>query len=565
MIDPSKKSIELRDWQKEALEQYHEALQQERNQVLWEATPGAGKTTAALQLCIHQLKSRRAKRVIIVVPTAHLKLQWAASGTKFGLNLDSSFRKSSVGLSPDFRGLCVTYQQVAQAPRYFQTLAQEAVVVLDEVHHSADGLSWGDAMRVAFAQCSFVLCLSGTAFRSDNNTIPFVRYDEQGLSISDYIYSYTQAIEDKVCRATAFFVYGGDLAWRENETISQVNFNDELDREGASRRLRAALDPQCGWIDTMLEDANNMLLKLRRTQPNAGGLLVAADQDHARALATLIKRRSMVTPTIVLSDDRTASKKIKQFAESNAPWIVACNMVSEGVDIPRLSVGVYATTIRTRMYFRQFLGRIVRHQPGVAAEAAYCYLPADPYLKVLAEEIESQTRHNIAKTRDNEFEDRQQESVKEKEDHESNWEAISGTNSGVASLILSGNQLSLFGTTPATSTMARAEMFAEVVAQQVNVVHTKAEAKKAIAKQIQQLVTLYHNRTNIARQEIHTQLNRRQNVRTQGECTEQQLKERLMHLELMLSNAARISSNLAAPRPLPESAAKIFRHSSHAE
>ena len=39
-------------------------------------------------------------------------------------------------------------------------------------------------------------------------------------------------------------------------------------------------------------------------------------------------------------------------------------MVSEGVDIPRLRVGVYATTARTELFFRQVIGRFIRVTPA---------------------------------------------------------------------------------------------------------------------------------------------------------------------------------------------------------
>ena len=60
------------------------------------------------------------------------------------------------------------------------------------------------------------------------------------------------------------------------------------------------------------------------------------------------------------------------------PWIVAVNMVSEGVDIPRLRVGVYATAAKTPLIFRQIVGRFVRTIPGRPAEPSWLYLPGRP-------------------------------------------------------------------------------------------------------------------------------------------------------------------------------------------
>ena len=50
-------------------------------------------------------------------------------------------------------------------------------------------------------------------------------------------------------------------------------------------------------------------------------------------------------------------------------------MVSEGVDIPRLRVGVFATTTTTELFFRQAVGRLVRWTPGVRTRRRTCSSP----------------------------------------------------------------------------------------------------------------------------------------------------------------------------------------------
>ena len=75
--------------------------------------------------------------------------------------------------------------------------------------------------------------------------------------------------------------------------------------------------------------------------------MVAMDQEHAQGVAELLRHRAGVSPIVATSDDPTASERIARFSEGTQPWIVAVRMVSEGVDIPRLRVGVYATTTTT--------------------------------------------------------------------------------------------------------------------------------------------------------------------------------------------------------------------------
>lgn len=507
--------------------------------MLWEATPGAGKTSAALIVAADQLRAAPGRRLYVVVPTAHLKVQWARAAADVGIRLDPSFRRTALGLARDFHGAVITYQQLAQNSSAFRRLIRESPVILDEIHHAGDGLSWGAALRDALADSSFVLCLSGTAFRSDNNPIPFVTYDEVGASMPDYIYSYSRAIEEGVCRPIAFFGYGGEIAWGDTQAVLQASFADELDRMNASRRLRAALDPESGWIGPMLRDAHDMLVKVRTTHPEAGALLVAADQDHARALAFELKKHCGVSSTLVLSDDSTSSKRIKTFAASRDPWLVACNMVSEGVDIPRLRVGVYATATRTRMYFRQFLGRIVRRtaQP-VGAQIAYCYHPADPALQFLARDVEREQKHLLRK-KDEDAEDfRNEERDESREALPPTWRPMHATNSGVESIIVNGNQLALFAdSSPARQTQEYHAAVEQEIHTRLDEAPTHSELRERVARSIKELVSLYHRKTHQPFAMIHMTLNRQQKVKSQLQCTYAQLEERRRLLKQMLQEA----------------------------
>ncbi len=531
----SVRALGLRTWQREALTSYLQGFRQGQRVALWEATPGAGKTRAALMLVRHQLKSANARSVLIVVPTAHLRTQWAQAAAELGLQLDSCFSGARAGLTADFQGAVVTYQQMGTTEQYFRTLAAQSVVILDEVHHAADGLSWGNALLRCLSSARYILCLSGTAFRSDSNPIPFINYDRDGVSCPEFSYSYARAVEEGVCRPTAFLTYGGDVSWCENDTVLSVQFADALDPGNSARRLRAALDPSTGWVQPMLRDAHEMLLATRREHANAAGLLVCADQTHARQMARLLHSVCGEKPMLVLSDDSAATKNIKHFSKSNQLWLVACNMVSEGVDIPRLRVGVYGTTIRTKMYFRQFLGRIVRRTAeGGSPQVAYFYLPADPYLHQLAEEIESEIKHCLHAKKDSLFGEDERASRRESIKTEPSWTPVSGFNSGVASVVLHGNQLSLFGASAAPEHVS-AVIQQEVVQRQQQAL-TRSEIKQQLATQIKHLVAQMQRKSGKPHSVVHSTLNKLQSIRSQTHCTEQQLRQRIELLEKMLAD-----------------------------
>jgi hypothetical protein len=125
--------------------------------------------------------------------------------------------------------------------------------------------------------------------------------------------------------------------------------------------------------------------------PDAAGLVIASDHDTARAYAALLRRVTGTRPVVVLSDDPSASRKIGAFAESGDRWMVAVRMVSEGVDIPRLAVGVFATSVSTALFFAQAVGRFVRARRR--GETASVFLPSVPVLLGYAAELEVERDH----------------------------------------------------------------------------------------------------------------------------------------------------------------------------
>ncbi len=387
--------IRFRAWQKEALAKLESRV---HSSFLAVATPGAGKTTFALGAIRRALVRREARRCVVVVPTQHLKLQWAIAAERFDIHLDPEWSSSDGTLPSDVHGVAVTYQQVAANPRALRRLVSQAFIVLDEVHHAADARSWGDGIRHAFEGAPVRLCLSGTPFRSDQSAIPFVRYVGEEAH-ADYEYGYGEALRDrKVVRPVYFPRINGLMEWTAPDgTTHAASFDDPVGRTRASQRLRAALDVEGEWLPAVLVKAHRQVMHLRQSDPRAAGLVIAIDQDHARGIAKLLKERCGVRATVATSDDPAASKKIADFTEGSEPWIVAVRMVSEGVDIPRLKVGVYATNTITDLFFRQAVGRLVRTTPGQRQQRAYMFIPDDPRLRAFAGGIAEQRRHSLRK------------------------------------------------------------------------------------------------------------------------------------------------------------------------
>lgn len=382
----------LRPWQEKALVRFEASTSPD---FLAVATPGAGKTTFALAAAVRALAAGRARRVVVVTPTEHLKRQWARAADAFGLALEPQWSSRSA-LPADFHGAVVTYQQVASARATLRRLAAHAFVVLDEIHHAGDSRAWGDAIRLAFGESPRRLGLSGTPFRSDDAPIPFVRY-EALEAVPDYEYGYADALADGgVVRPVFFPRINGYMEWTAPDGSHQsATFDDALDPVRASQRLRTALSLGGEWLPSVLARAHAQLMQLRESDPRAAGMVIASDQEHARGAAALLRARAGLVPTVVLSDEAGSSARIQRFAKGDAPWIVAVRMVSEGVDIPRLRVGVYATSTTTELFFRQAVGRLVRFTPGLASQDAFCFIPDDARLRNAAGRIQEERRHAL--------------------------------------------------------------------------------------------------------------------------------------------------------------------------
>ncbi|HWG63468.1 MAG TPA: DEAD/DEAH box helicase [Streptosporangiaceae bacterium] len=385
----------LRRWQ---LAAYREYFRTPRRDFLLVATPGAGKTAYALVIAAELLARREIASLTVVTPTEHLKHQWAQAALAFGISLDPGYRNSQGRASADFTGVVVTYAQVAAHPALHRqrTLGRRTMVIFDEIHHAGDALSWGEAVREAFEPARRRMGLTGTPFRSDANPIPFVSYAPAGdgtrRSVSDYVYGYGPALRDAVVRPVIFLAYSGEMRWRTragDEITGTLGGPMTADQLGQA--WRTALDPAGKWVASVLEAADRRLTEVRRGMPDAGGLVIASDHEDARAYAALLRRITGDRPVIVLSDDPASSRKIAAFATSGDRWMVAVRMVSEGVDIPRLAVGVYATSVGTALFFAQAVGRFVRaRQRG---ETASVFLPSIPNLLGYAAELEAERDH----------------------------------------------------------------------------------------------------------------------------------------------------------------------------
>jgi superfamily II DNA or RNA helicase len=377
----------LRAWQRDGVARWARA-----QPATWLAvvTPGAGKSLFSAAIAYGALAGHLVDGILVVVPSDHLRFQMASTFASEGIQLDPRFRNAQVSYSRDFHGVVVTIHQVAQDPAIFQSLVQRRrmLVVIDEVHHAGSNERWGRAVETAFASARHVVALSGTPFRSDGTGISFLSYDAEGRVEADVVYGYRDGLHDGIVRPVVFARQGAEVTWTAADGSPQAaTFDDLLDKQRSSERLRAALTDRA-WVSEVLLRADSVLRETRRHDPSAGGLVVCMDEKHARWVAEVMAEVVRVRPTVVVSADLTSGANISRFTRSRDPWLCAVRMVSEGVDIPRARVLAYLSNVKTELFFRQLIGRVVRSSNG-SGIASFVLLPDDPDLRTFASEIEA--------------------------------------------------------------------------------------------------------------------------------------------------------------------------------
>lgn len=380
----------LRSWQNECLEVAKKHYINNNKHFLCLATPGAGKTVLAAEIAAYLLKTDQIDFVICFSPSSEVSNGIKRSFSK-RLNCNFDGVIGSVGCS-------YTYQNMRFFnDDYWKLLRNNRVlVVFDEIHHCAgssvdDANIWGqDIAKNIQEQAAFTLALTATPWRSDLLPIALATYkDPNNKILCNYTYSLQQAVNDGVCRNPKIILI-------DNEEISVTHQNKKTKTYNSLKQLLK--NPSISYqelighdviIDYILAQGVNKLEEVRQLNPDAAGLIVASSVEHAEQILTILTENFYQSATIVTYKEVQASEKIEHFRFSNTQWIVSVGMVSEGTDIPRLQVCCHLSRVKTELYFRQVLGRILRisHAPN---QEAWLFTLAEEKLSIFAYRIDQE-------------------------------------------------------------------------------------------------------------------------------------------------------------------------------
>lgn len=276
-------TLPLRQWQERAIE----VVRKTTSPTLIEACPGAGKTHFGLEVARQMFESNEINRVLVVAPTVRTVQQWVKASTGVGGGPKLPFAPDTWRPSdPIYETVCgaaFTWATLTANPTQMEALAAEpgyrTLVILDEVHHAGTIHSYGLVAQQSFgASAHSVLSITGTPFRHASDPIAFLRYVD-GKAVTDFSYSYGEALTDEVCRPVHFIQIGGSTTFKTpDQETHKVTFEEDLTKRGESYRLRTALDEGGDLIEFMIRQADFNLARLRAsTDPDAGGLIVCMD------------------------------------------------------------------------------------------------------------------------------------------------------------------------------------------------------------------------------------------------------------------------------------------------
>ena len=412
-----------RDWQQRATTiVLNRWLSDASYKALVAACPGSGKTQFGCDIAIRLLQATRVELVLVIVPSINVQKQWVEEFEKYGIKATSdannealNWRKERGGsMREDKAAIVVTYLQVSRDPELFRELAKRhpALTIGDETHHADDDEAFGKALSLIKDTTVHSLALSGTPFNTAGGALAFCETkpgidDETGkpiqVTLPTFTYSYGDALNDnkeKVCRRVNFLTVEGSGKAVYRSLLNNELFQRLIKTSRKSDRIGLLFDPNGEFMGNCIREALDALVVMRKAgDKRAAALFVAKSVKHGNMLIEAIERIKQEKPEWaqfaniqeIYNDTPGAHDRIVALENDSTDIIVSVKMISEGVNIKRLRVGVYATNTMTRMFFIQFVGRFIRYEvrdPLDDKQYAIVICPAHPTLMTWMREIE---------------------------------------------------------------------------------------------------------------------------------------------------------------------------------
>ncbi|CAM3939924.1 DEAD/DEAH box helicase [Rheinheimera salexigens] len=385
--------MQLRNWQLECSNQAVDSFSLGQKHFLALATPGSGKTIMAAHIAKQLFENNMIDYVICFAPSV-------AVTNSMRTSFAHVLRKPMHGYLGAAGGV-FTYQYLASSKKADWSFLKKSrvLVVFDEIHHCGGddtnmANAWGREVLLNIKQhANYMLSMTGTPWRTDMAPITLASYLEPDMIIQcDYTYGITSAIRDKVCRTPEVILIDNDKLQVNAESFGSL----QIALEQSSLRYSEILTDD-NAVRYLLSKAVQQLKQARIEQPNAGGLVVARSVEHAKHIMRMLRKDFNQSAVLVTYMEPAPQDVIEQFRTSNTQWIVSVSMVSEGTDIPRLRVCAHLSMVRTELFFRQVLGRILRMMPNIRNNKAWLFSFAERSLLEYAQQLQQDIPESIIK------------------------------------------------------------------------------------------------------------------------------------------------------------------------
>lgn len=411
----------LRPWQSTAKDELNKYWLNGGDKALLAACPGSGKTTFGVNVAIQLFNDDECDLCIVIAPTINVKEQWSDEFELHGFEVINDLDNDAIrtrsnndeSIVEDKEVICVTYPQLSAAlPKMpkdgfiFSLYGKRYKLFLigDEIHHADDNEKFGDAVERTAAFATKTLALSGTPFNTAGGSLSMcdseMDVDDDGRAITRanpfHTYSYAKAMRDSVCRLIEFGVVYGKAKTEYKSLATGKTFEKLVDLAKGNKtdRLTKILDVDGEFMDTLLSDGIDALTEIKKGHKAAGMLIASQSKNHAASIQVrlndILKEKGLrYTSIVIVNDTPQAHERIKALNNDGTDIVITVKMISEGVDVKRLRVGVYAINYLTRMFFVQFIGRFIRWQNELeASQFSRVIIPAHILLMGYAREIE---------------------------------------------------------------------------------------------------------------------------------------------------------------------------------
>jgi superfamily II DNA or RNA helicase len=372
---------EYREWQISAgsvFAEKHERADGKPFNFLLNGGVGSGKTDAAAGIGTYILNRKVAERIVYVCPNKMIIDSVIDTFKRFNIHLVNwDNGKFPYGEPVSMDGLAMTYASLNNNIHVQKSLCRKPTALfLDEIHHLGDSFAWCGAAKEAYeGRVRVAFGFTGTPWREDNRVIPFVEYEPEHNGIllyrADYTYSLGKAIHDKVCRSPAFIFLDADVEIPTRGAVHTYSFQEELNEKLANRRLAGAvrhgtptrrmamerLINECRCGDGY--DKSIIFVGGDSSNGSDSGKKDAQVYVVEELIALGIPANKIVSVTC---DDSRAAAKIRDFGKSDAWFLVAIDMVSEGVNIPEAKAALFLSTVTAKLKTIQRIGRVLRGQ-----------------------------------------------------------------------------------------------------------------------------------------------------------------------------------------------------------